>query len=506
MKKKIKSVLISVFDKTGLEELLSLFKDNKTDIYSTGGTWDYLKENGLNAIKVEDITKFPSMLDGRVKTLHPAVFGGILAKREEDHLRQLKEHGFPEIDMVIVDLYPFEKTVSITDDYNEIIEKIDIGGISLIRAAAKNYKDVVIVPSRDYYKEITEILKGSDMQTTEKERKNFAKSAFSVSMHYDTIIYKYFSQDDFPVITKKILQKNALRYGENSHQTGYYYGDLDSVFTKLNGKELSYNNLVDIDAAISLMSDLPVKEPSFAVLKHTNPCGVAAGTTLTEAWEKALESDPLSAFGGILISNYPIDINTAVKIDEIFYEVLIAPDYADGVLRFLSKKKNRIILKMNNFKPEKNIFKSILSGILVQDADSTESITEDYNVVTELKPNDAELQDLIFANTIVKHLKSNAIALVKNKQLIGIGCGQTSRVDATRQSIDKARRLNLELSGAVLASDAFFPFPDSIELASDAGIKAIIQPGGSVNDSVCIDFCNKNGVSMIVTGIRHFRH
>jgi phosphoribosylaminoimidazolecarboxamide formyltransferase / IMP cyclohydrolase len=506
MKKKVKSVLISVYDKTGLEELLNLFKENNTDIYSTGGTWDFLKEKSLNAVKVEDITKFPSMLDGRVKTLHPAVFGGILAKREEDHLRQLKEHGFPQIDMVIVDLYPFEKTVSTTEDKNEIIEKIDIGGISLIRAAAKNYKDVVIVPSRDYYKEITDILKESEMQTTEKERKNFAKSAFSVSMHYDTIIYRYFSQDNFPVITKKIIQKNVLRYGENSHQTGYFYGDLDSIFTKLNGKELSHNNLVDIDAAISLMSDLPQKEPVFAVLKHTNPCGVASGTTLKEAWEKALESDPLSAFGGILISNTPIDITTAAKIDEIFYEVLIAPDFEDGVLHFLSKKKNRIILKMNNFNPEKLTFKSILSGILVQDADSAENATEKYNVVSELKPNDEELQDLLFANIIVKHLKSNAIALVKNKQLIGIGCGQTSRVDATRQSIEKARRLNLKIAGAVLASDAFFPFPDSIELASEAGIKAIIQPGGSVNDSVCIDFCNENRVSMIFTGIRHFRH
>ncbi len=380
MKKKVKSVLISVYDKTGLDELLALFKEHKTDIYSTGGTWDYLKAKGLDAIKVEDITKFPSMLDGRVKTLHPAVFGGILAKREEVHLNQLKELGFPEIDMVIVDLYPFEKTVDISDDHDEIIEKIDIGGISLIRAAAKNYKDVVIVPSRDYYMEITEILKRSNLQTTEKERKDFATYAFSVSMHYDTIIFKYFSQDNFPVITKKILHKNSLRYGENSHQNGYFYGDLDNVFTKLNGKELSYNNLVDIDAAISLMADLPAEQPSFAILKHTNPCGVASRPSLTDAWEKALESDPLSAFGGILISNTPVDINTAEKIDEIFYEVLIAPDYENGVLDFLSKKKNRIILKMNNFKSETHTFKSILSGILVQDIDSAEDKIENYKV------------------------------------------------------------------------------------------------------------------------------
>lgn len=505
MKKKIKSVLISVFDKTGLDELLVLFKENKTDIYSTGGTWDYLKEKGIDAFKVEDLTKFPSMLDGRVKTLHPAVFGGILAKREEEHLNQLREFGFPEIDMVIVDLYPFEKTVSISEDHDEIIEKIDIGGISLIRAAAKNYKNVVIVPSREYYSEITEILKSSDLQTSLKERKNFAKYAFSVSMHYDTIIYKYFSQDNFPVITKKIIHKNSLRYGENSHQSGHFYGDMDAVFTKLNGKELSYNNLVDIDAAISLMTDLP-PQPSFAILKHTNPCGVATCTTLTDAWEKALESDPLSAFGGILISNTSVDIKTAEKLDEIFYEVLIAPDFEKGVLDFLSKKKNRIILKSKDFIPEKYIFKSILSGILVQDSDLSESVTENHEVVTDKKPGKKEFEDLKYANIIVKHLKSNAIALVKNMQLIGAGNGQTSRVDAVRQSIDKANRLNLNTKGAVMASDAFFPFPDSIELASEAGIKAIIQPGGSVNDSLCIDFCNKNEVSMIFTGVRHFRH
>ena len=506
MKKKINSVLISVFNKTGLEDLLHLFKEYKTVVYSTGGTWDYVKEKGLNPIKVEDITKFPSMLDGRVKTLHPAVFGGILAKRKDDHLSQLKELGFPEIDMVIVDLYPFEKTVSVTDDDDKIIEKIDIGGISLIRAAAKNHKDVLIVPSQEYYGSASEILKKNEMMTTLEERKYYAKSAFSVTMHYDTVIYKYFSQDNFPVITKKILYKNEMRYGENSHQNGYFYGNLHKVFSKLSGKELSYNNLVDIDAAILLMNDLPQNESAFAILKHTNPCGVASRPTIAEAWEKALESDPLSAFGGILICNKEIDMMTAAKIDEIFYEVLIAPDFASGVLKFLSKKKNRIILKLNNFKQEINTFKSILSGILVQDIDDSENTKEKYEVVTLSTPTDFEKQDLLYANIIVKHLKSNAIALIKNKQLLGIGCGQTSRVDAARQSIEKAQRLNLDTSGAVLASDAFFPFPDSIELAAKAGIKAVIQPGGSVNDSLSVDFCNENGISMVFTGVRHFKH
>jgi phosphoribosylaminoimidazolecarboxamide formyltransferase/IMP cyclohydrolase len=408
--------------------------------------------------------------------------------------------------MVIVDLYPFEKTVNSSDNHDEIIEKIDIGGISLIRAAAKNYNDVVIVPSVDFYDEITDILKNNDLQTTNEQRKRFAQYAFSVSMHYDTIIYKYFSQDNFPVISKHLSHKNELRYGENSHQKAHFYGDINQIFDKLNGKELSYNNLVDIDAAISLMNDLPQDMPTFAILKHTNPCGVATRSTVVGAWEKALESDPLSAFGGIIICNSRIDLETANKIDEIFYEVLIAPDFDVKALEFLCKKKNRVILRQKNHKAENISFKSILSGILVQDTDSHISDADDYKTVTLNKPDKEELSDLLYANIIVKHLKSNAIAIVKNQQLIGIGNGQTSRVDATRQSIEKALKLNFDTKGAALASDAFFPFNDSLEFASEVGIKAIIQPGGSVNDNSCIDYCNSNGISMIFTGYRHFRH
>ncbi len=506
MKKKINSVLISVYNKSGLEGLIELFRENNTIVFSTGGTWDFLKQCGLNPVKVEDITKFPAMLDGRVKTLHPVVFGGILAKREEEHLRQLKEHGIPEIDMVIVDLYPFEETVAATDDHQKIIEKIDIGGISLIRAAAKNYNDVLIVPSMDYYAEAIEILKGSGMQTTEQERKKFAKYAFSVSMHYDTLIFRYFSEENFPVITKKLMVKNELRYGENSHQKGYYYGDLNDILNKLNGKELSYNNLVDIDAAISLIDDLPHDLPTFAILKHTNPCGVASGKNIAEAWEKALQSDPLSAFGGILIANRTVDKKTAEMIDEIFYEVLIAPAYDEDALQFLCKKKNRVILELKEHNKPGQVFKSILSGVLVQDADNTIMSRESCTYVTVKKPVENEFNDLMYANIIVKHLKSNAIAIVKNMQLIGIGCGQTSRVDAMRYCLEKAKRLNLETEGAVMASDAFFPFPDSIELAYKAGIRAVIQPGGSVNDNLSIEYCDVNGISMIFTGIRHFRH
>lgn len=504
--KKIRSVLISVYDKNGLEDLINLIRKYDLIVYSTGGTWDFLKSSGLNPIKVEDLTQFPHMLDGRVKTLHPAVFGGILAKRDDNHLNQLKQFNIPEIDMVVVDLYPFENTLKITEEENEIIEKIDIGGISLIRAAAKNFENVFIVPAQEYYKKATEILEENEMCTTIEQRKIFAKASFSVSMHYDTIIYKYFSGDEFPVISQNLKNKHVLRYGENAHQNGYFYGNLENHFTKINGKELSYNNLVDIDAAISLIDNLPSYEPCFAILKHTNPCGIASAITVREAWERALQCDPQSAFGGIIICNTMIDKLTAVKIDEIFYEVLIAPDFDAEAEKLLSKKKNRIILKLKKLKPENLKFKSILSGVLVQNSDNIEMGKHESRVVTKIKPDNDKMDDLIFANIAVKHLKSNAIALVKNKQLIGMGCGQTSRIDATIQSIEKAKKYGFSTEGAVLASDAFFPFPDSIEFAFNNGIKTYIQPGGSVNDQASIDFCDDKGLSMVFTGIRHFLH
>ena len=506
MKKKVNSVLISVFDKSGLNELIDLFKKNDTKVISTGGTYNFLFENGLNPIKVEDITNFPSMLDGRVKTLHPAVFGGILAIRNEDHLSQLEKFNIPTIDMVIVDLYPFEKTVTTSDNHDEIIEKIDIGGISLIRAAAKNYNDVFIVAEQAYYHEAFEILSNNNMETSESERKNFASYAFNVSMKYDTNIFKYFSGNYFPDFNSKFINKNELRYGENSHQKANFYGDLNEVFEKLNGKEISYNNLVDIDAAVELMSDINYKKSCFAILKHTNPCGIALADSGIEAWNRALQSDPLSAFGGIIISNTKIDAEIASEIDKIFYEVLIAPDFDITALELLSKKKNRIILKLKKFQNSEFSFKNILNGFVVQDKDMGIEKNEKFDIVTLNSPSEREKDDLLFANIIVKHLKSNAIALVKDHQLIGIGNGQTSRVDACRQSIEKAQRMGFEVNGAVMASDAFFPFSDSIELAYEAGIKSVIQPGGSVNDKLSIEYCNKNGISMVFTGYRHFRH
>jgi len=506
MKKNLNSVLISVFNKSGLDNLINLFKTNNTTIYSTGGTWKYLKEKGLDPIKVEDITGYPSILDGRVKTLHPGVFAGILAKREDNHLKQMQEMNLPLIDMVIVDLYPFEETVASTNDHSKIIEKIDIGGISLIRAAAKNYKDVFIVPSQDYYQAAYDILSKNNMSTDLEDRKLFAKRAFATSMHYDTAIYKYFSGEDFPVITKAVQTPKHLRYGENPHQKGSFYGNLEDSIIQLNGKELSYNNLVDIDAAMNVMAEFKDDKPTFAVLKHTNTCGIATRDTIEEAWEKALEGDPVSAFGGVLIANTTIDLKTAEKIDKIFYEVLLAPGFSDDALEFLSKKKKRTILKITNFNTPKKVFKNVLTGFVAQDYDSATETQTDLKTVTDKSPSNKELEDLIFANKIVKHLKSNAIAFVKNSQLLGMGCGQTSRVDACRQGIEKAERLGLDLKGAVMSSDAFFPFPDSIEYAKKAGVVSVIQPGGSIKDNLSIDYCDDNGLSMVMTGVRHFKH
>ena len=506
MGKKINSVLISVFDKSGLSDLIKLFKQENTTIYSTGGTWSFLVEQGLEPIKVEDLTGYPSILDGRVKTLHPGVFAGILAKREDDHLKQMDSLKLPLIDMVIVDLYPFEETVNNTDDHNQIIEKIDIGGISLIRAAAKNYNDVLIVPSKDYYQDAFDILSKSQMVTSLEERKSFAKKSFATSMHYDTAIYKYFAEENFPIITKNIQFPNHLRYGENPHQNGTFYGDLNDSFEILNGKPLSYNNLVDVDAAINIISEFQENKPTFAILKHTNTCGLSTRDTILAAWNKALEGDPLSAFGGVLISNSKIDLETAQNIDKIFYEVLLAPDFEEDAIAFLSKKKKRTILKLSRYNKQEKVYKNVLTGFVSQDVDNKTEEAIDFKVATNVEPKKEALVDLVFANKVVKHLKSNAIAFVKDQQLLGMGCGQTSRVDACRQGVEKAQRLGLDLKGAVMSSDAFFPFPDSIEIAQKAGITNVIQPGGSIKDKLSIDFCNENNISMVFTGTRHFKH
>lgn len=506
MGKKINSVLISVFDKSGLNDLIQLFKLENTIIYSTGGTWSFLVEQGLKPIKVEDLTGYPSILDGRVKTLHPGVFAGILAKREDDHINQMNNLNLPLIDMVIVDLYPFEETVKNTIDHNQIIEKIDIGGISLIRAAAKNYKDVLVVPSKEYYQDAFDILSKNNMVTSVEERKSFAKRSFATSMHYDTAIYKYFAEEEFPILTKNIQNSNHLRYGENPHQNGTFYGNLNDSFEILNGKPLSYNNLVDVDAAINIISEFKDENPTFAILKHTNACGLSTRDTISEAWNKALEGDPLSAFGGVLISNSKIDIETAQNIDKIFYEVLLAPEFEDDAIAFLSKKKKRTILKISNYNKQEKVFKNVLTGFVAQDADNKSEVTSDFKVATDVAPKNDSLNDLVFANKVVKHLKSNAIAFVKDQQLLGMGCGQTSRVDACRQGVEKALRLGLDLKGAVMSSDAFFPFPDSIEIAHKAGIISIIQPGGSIKDNLSIDYCNENKISMVFTGTRHFKH
>lgn len=502
MNRKVNSVLISVYNKEGLDDLLDLFLVANTKIISTGGTWEFLKERGLNPVKVEDLTSYPGMLDGRVKTLHPAIFGGILAIRNEEHLSQLEKYQIPTIDMVIVDLYPFEETVNTTNDDVAIIEKIDIGGLSLIRAAAKNHKDVLVVPSKNYYSDACKILKENSLETDYEQRRKFAGYAFKVSMNYETAISNYFSDsNDWHAITN---QRTGLRYGENSHQEAYFEGNLDEIFEKLNGKELSYNNLVDIDAALQLYYDIDIESPFCAVIKHTNPCGAALGKDSLDAWHKAYASDPESAFGGIIILNNKIDKITAEEIDKIFYEILIAPDFDIDALKILKKKKNRILLKLKYFKQNEKIIKTLLNGKIIQSSDNINF--SEFKITTNSNPNAKETEDLKFANIIVKHLKSNAIALVKNQQLIGIGNGQTSRVNACKQSIEKARRFDFDLKNAVLASDAFFPFNDSVELAYEAGIRAIIQPGGSINDDSCIEYCNKNGICMVITGTRHFRH
>jgi phosphoribosylaminoimidazolecarboxamide formyltransferase/IMP cyclohydrolase len=505
--KPIRSALISVYHKEGLDQIVSLLQQHDVTIYSTGGSLDYIQSLGVNAIPVETLTGYPSILDGRVKTLHPKIFGGILARREKDHLDQLKQYDIPPIDLVIVDLYPFEQTVRSTSEENTIIEKIDIGGISLIRAAAKNFHDVIIVPSRDEYEMLDNLLLAKGAHSELEDRKWFATRAFRVSSHYDKEIYQYFNQEDLDLSLKiSVHTAVPLRYGENPHQQAIYFGALEDNFLKLHGKELSYNNLVDVEAAIMLMSEFKDANPTFAIIKHTNSCCLATRADVLTAWKAALAGDPVSAFGGVLICNTAIDKATAQQIDELFYEVLIAPSFAEDALAILKSKKNRILLQVVKYPEARRQIKSLLDGFIVQDFDNTTQDMSTLKYATNRKPSESEMKDLQFANACVKHLKSNGIALVINEQLIGMGCGQTSRVDALKQAIVKAQSFGLDTKGAVMASEAFFPFPDCVEIANSAGITAIIHPGGSVKDQDSIDFCNAHDMAMVITGYRHFKH
>ena len=505
--RKIKSALISVFHKDGLDEIINLLDQYDVTIYSTGGTQKFIESHGVKVERVEDLTSYPSILDGRVKTLHPKVFGGILARRDEDHLGQLAKYDMPEIDLVIVDLYPFEDTVKSTDDEEAIIEKIDIGGIALIRGAAKNFNDVVIVPSKNEYPMIQKILAEQNAESTLADRKELARRAFKVSSHYDTAIFNYFDRDSDDVSFKhSLIDSQVLRYGENPHQQGIFFGELDTMFEKISGKELSFNNLVDVDAAVNVMSEFEDSDPTFAVLKHTNTCGIATRSTVVEAWHAALAGDPVSAFGGILISNTTVDLATAEEINKLFYEVVIAPEFDQDAINLLTKKKKRVLMKINRWHVNDKSFKSILNGVIQQDTDKSMESSDKMECVTDAQATPQQLSDLEFANKCVKHLKSNTIVLVKNNQLLGMGCGQTSRVDALRQAISKATAFGFDLEGCVMASDAFFPFPDCVEIAHDAGTAAVVQPGGSIKDNLSVDYCNSKGMPMLMTGIRHFKH
>lgn len=505
--RKINSALISVYHKDGLGPIVDALDKLGVTIYSTGGTETFIRDRGINVVPVEDLTGYPSILDGRVKTLHPKVHGGILARREADHLGQLAKYDIPQIDLIVVDLYPFEETVANTEEEELIIEKIDIGGIALIRAAAKNYNDVTIVPSRDDYSTLQRILTERKGETELSDRRNLARRAFAVSSHYDTAIFNYFNEDEgMNVLKVSELNANPLRYGENPHQSATFYGNFDAQFTKLNGKDVSYNNLVDIDAAVGLMAEFEDGEPAFAILKHTNACGVAVRAGQLEAWKAALAADNVSAFGGILITNKRVELTTAQEIDKLFYEVLIAPDFTDSALELLSKKKNRILLQYHHLKQQHRGFKTLLNGVVAQDTDQRTETAADFKTVTKREPTTQETSDLVFANKCAKHLKSNTIALVREGQLISMGCGQTSRVDALKQAIHKAGAFGFTVEGAVMASDAFFPFSDCVEIAHEAGVTAVVQPGGSIRDKDSIDACNERGMAMVTTGVRHFKH
>lgn len=506
MQKKIQSALISVFYKDGLEDIIVELQKNGVTIYSTGGTQEFIEKMGVSCVPVESLTSYPSILGGRVKTLHPSVFGGILGKRNDDtHLAEMKQYQIPEMDLVIVDLYPFEETVKSTTDEQLIIEKIDIGGPSMIRAAAKNHRDVTVVAAKKDYGYLVNLLREQEGSTTLEQRRLLAIKAFDVCTAYDNAISSYFNQ--IAVDTPFNKEKKDLRYGENPHQSATFFGNLNEIFEQLNGKELSYNNLVDVDAAIALIKDVnagDIQETCFAIIKHTNVCGVAARPTIKAAWDAALAGDPESAFGGVLVTNATLDLATAEAINEIFFEVLIAPAFEEDALAVLRSKKNRILLQFTNAELPSIQYKSLLNGVLLQQNDEgnfTDWKEEGGRTSTEL-----EKADLLFANIICKHLKSNAIALVKNKQLVGKGCGQTSRIDALRHAIDKSKQFAFSLQDAVLASDAFFPFDDCVKIAHEAGIVSFVQPGGSIRDADSIAYCKANNLAMVITGMRHFKH
>lgn len=497
--KKITNCLISVYYKTDLDKIVSLLKKNDVQIYATGGTLDFIKKFDGSVRSVESLTGYPSILGGRVKTLHPQVMGGILARLDnEGDIQEMQKYNIPAFDLVIVDLYPFEETVRSTDDKEQIIEKIDIGGISLIRAGAKNFNHCLIVPSSAHYQEFMDMYEKQDGCTSIEDRMRFAKYAFQTSSHYDTAIFNWFDG-------RNTEKTSALRYGENPHQQAVFNGNLDEVFEKLHGKDLSYNNLLDLDAGLNLIREFD--EPTFAILKHNNPCGIASRSNILDAYNAALAGDPVSAFGGVMVSNQPIDIQTATEMNKMFFEVCVAPSYDEGVLDILFSKKNRIVLKLKSNKFPSKVYKSALNGILEQDRDLHSETAADFKPVTDkLVENQNDIDDLIFANKIVKHSRSNAIVLAKNKQLYASGIGQTSRVDSLRQAIAKAKSFNFDLNGAVLASDAFFPFDDCVTIANEAGIRSIVQPGGSVRDQDSIDACNRLGIAMVFTGFRHFKH
>ncbi len=504
--KKIKSALVSVYYKDNLEPIIKKLHGLGVKLYSTGGTLSFIEKLTIPVTAVDSVTSYPEIFGGRVKTLHPAIFGGILNRRaNESDKKEKQQHNIPDIDLVIVDLYPFEETVAAKASEEDTIEKIDIGGISLIRAAAKNFNDVVIVSSRNDYSELLQLLETKNGSSDLADRKRFAAKAFATSSHYDTAIFNYFNQsENIPEFKQSVQKSQVLRYGENPHQKGTFYGNLDALFTKLNGKELSYNNLLDVDAAVNLIGDFT--EPTFAILKHNNACGVASRDTIAEAYKDALAGDPTSAFGGVLIANRTIDMDSATEINKLFCEVIIAPSYNNEALALLKSKPNRIILIQNNVELNKNSFRTLLNGVIEQDKDLKIETEADLKPATTLSPSTSEIKDLLFANKLVKHTKSNTIVFAKNGQLLASGTGQTSRVDALKQAIVKAQSFGFDLNGAVMASDAFFPFPDCVEIAYDAGIRAVIQPGGSIKDQLSIDYCNAHGMSMVMTGTRHFKH
>ena len=504
--KRIQSALISVFYKEGLDEIVKILHELGVKIYSTGGTFGFINDLNIPVAKVEDLTSYPAILGGRVKTLHPSVFGGILARRENNSdLEQLSEYNIPEIDLVVVDLYPFEETLKSTDQEEAIIEKIDIGGISLIRAAAKNFNDVLVISGREQYPDLLALLKEKKGFTSIADRRLLAAKAFQTSSHYDTSIFNYFNREaSIPAFRQSINLSYPLRYGENPHQKGIFYGDPGQVFSKLHGKEISYNNLLDLDAALNLIDEF--KALTYVIIKHNNACGVASRKSPLNAWKDALACDPVSAYGGVIVTNTTVDKITAEEIGKIFFEIIIAPEFSDSALEILKQKKNRIILLRNKSAANNWGFRSLLNGVLWQQRDESTESAEQMKPVTARIPQPNELDDLVFANIIVKHSKSNAIVIAKNKQLCASGIGQTSRVDALKQAIDKAKAFGFDLKGSVMASDAFFPFADCVEIAHKEGITAVIQPGGSVRDQDSIDYCSSNGVAMVFTGIRHFKH